>query len=207
VVPDRTDLTMARPVLMAVDDDPAALGVLREELGKRYGADYRVICDADAEAGLRGLEEIQAEGGQVALVLADQWMPTMTGVAFLTRAHGLHPTAQRALLIDWGDRSTAEPILQAATFGQIDDWIDKPTQPGDERFHQAISGFLYDWARLHGPRFQRSGSSATNGRPAPMSCGTCWAATASRSASTRWTPRRASGCSAQPAPAASGCRW
>jgi thioredoxin reductase (NADPH) len=147
-------MTMSRPVLLAVDDDPAALGVLRRELGKRYGADYRVICHGDAEAGLRDLQQVQADGGQVALVLADQWMPTMTGVAFLTRAHRLHPTAQRALLIDWGDRSTAEPILQAATFGQIDDWIDKPTQPGDERFHQAISGFLYEWARLHGPRFQ-----------------------------------------------------
>jgi thioredoxin reductase (NADPH) len=147
-------MTMSRPVLLAVDDDPAALGVLQQELDKRYGADYRVICQGDAEAGLRGLERIQADGGQVALVVADQWMPTMTGVEFLTRAHRLHPTAQRALLIDWGDRSTAEPILQAATFGQIDDWIDKPTQPGDERFHQAIGGFLYEWARLHGPRFQ-----------------------------------------------------
>jgi thioredoxin reductase (NADPH) len=147
-------MTTSRPVLLAVDDDPAALGVLQLELDKRYGVDYRVICDTDAEAGLRGLEQIRADGGQVALVLADHWMLTMTGVAFLTRAHGLHPTAQRALLIDWGDRSTAEPILQAATLGQIDDWIDKPTQPGDERFHQAISGFLYDWARLHRPRFQ-----------------------------------------------------
>jgi thioredoxin reductase (NADPH) len=145
---------MSRPVLMAIDDDPVALGVLQQELGKRYGVDYRVICDGDAEAGLRGLEQIQADGGQVALVLADQWMPAMTGVQFLTRAHGLHPTAQRVLLIDWGDRSTAEPILQAATFGQLDDWIDKPSQPGDERFHQAISGLLYEWARLHRPRFQ-----------------------------------------------------
>jgi len=139
---------------MAVDDDPAALGVLQQELDKRYGADYRVICEANAEAGLRGLEQIQAAGGQVALVLADQWMPTMTGVALLTRANRLHPTAQRALLIDWGDRTTAEPILQAATFGQIDDWIAKPSQPADERFHQAISGFLYEWARLHRPQFQ-----------------------------------------------------
>jgi thioredoxin reductase (NADPH) len=147
-------VAMSRPVLLAVDDDPVALGVLRQELDKRYGADYRMLCDANAGAGLRGLEQLQADGGQVALVLADQWMPTMTGVAFLTRAHGLHPTAQRALLIDWGDRSTAEPILQAATFGQIDDWIAKPSQPGDERFHQAISGLLYEWARLHRPRFQ-----------------------------------------------------
>jgi thioredoxin reductase (NADPH) len=145
---------MSRPVLLAVDDDPTALGVLRQELDKRYGVDYRVVCEANSEAGLRGLEQIRAAGGQVALVLADQWMPSMTGVEFLTHARGLHPTARRALLIDWGDRSTAEPILQAATFGHIDDWIDKPTQPADERFHQAIGGLLYEWARLHRPRFQ-----------------------------------------------------
>jgi thioredoxin reductase (NADPH) len=82
---------MARPVMMAVDDDPVALGVLRQELGKRYGADYRLLCDGDTEAGLRALERLQANGGQVALVLADQWMPTMTGAAFLARAHRLHP--------------------------------------------------------------------------------------------------------------------
>ena len=139
---------------MAVDDDPAALGVLAEELRKRYGADYAVACDGDPQAALQALERVQADGGQVALVLADQWMPAMTGVELLSRVHGLHPTAQRALLIDWGDRSTAEPILQAATFGQIDDWIAKPTQPGDERFHQAVSQFLYEWARLQRPQFQ-----------------------------------------------------
>jgi thioredoxin reductase (NADPH) len=147
-------MAMSRPVLMAVDDDPAALGLLKRELDKRYGADYRVICEANTQAGLKGLEQLQAAGGQVALVLADQWMPTMTGVAFLAHTRVLHPTAQRALLIDWGDRSTAEPILQAATFGQIDDWIAKPTQPADEGFHQAIGEFLYEWARLNRPGFQ-----------------------------------------------------
>jgi thioredoxin reductase (NADPH) len=145
---------MSAPVLMVVDDDPVALGLLRQELAKRYGADYRVVCTGEAEAGLRALEELLADGGRVALVLADQWMPAMTGVQFLTRAHRLHPTARRALLIDWGDSTTAEPILQAATFDQLDDWVNKPTQPGDEAFHLAIAGFLYEWARPHAPRFQ-----------------------------------------------------
>jgi len=145
---------MSAPVLMVVDDDPVALGLLRQELAKRYGADYRVVCTGEAEAGLRALEELLADGGRVALVLADQWMPAMTGVQFLTRAHLLHPTARRALLIDWGDSTTAEPILQAATFDQLDDWVNKPTQPGDEAFHLAIAGFLYEWARPHAPRFQ-----------------------------------------------------
>jgi thioredoxin reductase (NADPH) len=145
---------MSRPVLMAVDDDPAALGALEQELRKRYGADYQVACEVDPRAALQALERVQVDGRQVALVLADQWMPAMTGVQLLARARGLHPTAQRALLIDWGDRSTGEPILQAATFGEIDDWIAKPTQPGDERFHQAVSQFLYEWARLQPPGFQ-----------------------------------------------------
>src|SRR6266540_658186 len=145
---------MSRPVLMAVDDDPAALDALAQELRKRYGADYLVACQLDAVAALHALERVQADGGQVALVLADQWMPAMTGVQLLARAHWLHPAAQRALLIDWGDGSTAEPILQAAAFGQVDDWIAKPTQPGDERFHQAVSQFLYEWARLQRPQFQ-----------------------------------------------------
>lgn len=145
---------MSAPVLMVVDDDPVALGLLRQELAKRYGDDYRVVCTGEAEAGLRALEELLAGGGRVALVLADQWMPAMTGVQFLTLAHRLHPTAKRALLIDWGDSTTAEPILQAVTFDQLDGWVNKPTQPGDEAFHQAITGFLYEWARQHAPRFQ-----------------------------------------------------
>jgi hypothetical protein len=47
---------MSRAVLLAVDDDPVARAALGHELGKRYGVDYRVICEAEAEAGLRGLE-------------------------------------------------------------------------------------------------------------------------------------------------------
>jgi hypothetical protein len=34
-----------------------------------------------------------------------------------------------------------------------DDWIDKPTQPGDGRFHQAISEFLYEWGASAPPGF------------------------------------------------------
>jgi thioredoxin reductase (NADPH) len=117
---------MVRPVLMAVDDEPAALRALEGELGKRYGADYLVVCADTPEVGLRRLERLTVDGGQLALVLADQWMPSMAGVEFLGHAWHLHPGAQRVVLINWGDRSTAEPILQASALGQIDDWTAKP---------------------------------------------------------------------------------
>jgi thioredoxin reductase (NADPH) len=145
---------MVRPVLMVVDDEAVALRALEGELGKRYGADYQVVCAATPEVGLRRLEQLKDDGGRLALVLADQWMPSMTGVEFLGHVRRLHPRAQRVVLINWGDRSTAGPILQASALGQIDDWTAKPWGPGDEFFHQAISGFLNEWARLHRPRFE-----------------------------------------------------
>jgi hypothetical protein len=39
---------MVRPVLLAVDDDPAARSSIEAELRKRYGADYEVICEGSA---------------------------------------------------------------------------------------------------------------------------------------------------------------
>src|SRR5687768_14457623 len=141
---------MNRPVLMAVDDELAPLRLVQEELGKRYGADYDVRCLTSPEEALRSLAAVSA-GGEVALVLADQWMPGMTGLDFLDRVRTLHPEAKRAVLITWGDRSTA-PVLSASVLRQID-WIPKPWRAGDEHFHQAISQWLYEWALPNRPRF------------------------------------------------------
>jgi DNA-binding NarL/FixJ family response regulator len=53
----------------------------------------------------------------VPLVLADHWMPGMTGTEFLARVKDIVPTARRGLLISWGDPSTTEPILEASALG------------------------------------------------------------------------------------------
>jgi YesN/AraC family two-component response regulator len=61
-------------------------------------------------------------GGQVALVLADLWMPDMTGIELLTKAHALEPAAKRALLTGWGDMRvvtvwSGRPSLARSTTG------------------------------------------------------------------------------------------
>jgi thioredoxin reductase (NADPH) len=63
----------------------------------------------------------------------------------------LAPDAQRAVLIDWSDRSTS-PELPVALLRRIE-WITKPWRPGDEHFHQGVAQFLYRWAVPHRPRF------------------------------------------------------
>ena len=140
---------MPKPVLLVVDDDATALANIEFELRDRYGSGYRVVCEGSAEAGMSALEEFRTTHEDVAVVLADQWMPDMTGTEFLTRAHQLHPTIKRALLVRRGDRTTREPILQAIALGQIDHYVPKPEGSPDEEFHRAISEFLDEWTRAH----------------------------------------------------------
>src|SRR5262249_60102010 len=47
------------PVLLIVDDDPRARGVVERELRKRYGTDYQVICIGSADDPLRLLAKLR----------------------------------------------------------------------------------------------------------------------------------------------------
>jgi thioredoxin reductase (NADPH) len=142
-----------KPVLLAVDDDAEALAKIEWELSQRYARGYRVVCEASAEAGIEALERCKADGGDVALVLADQWMAETNGPEFLERARFIFPTAKRVLLIAWrawGDPRSAEAILQSMTLGVIDSYLIKPWWDyPDENFHRTITQFLYEWARSH----------------------------------------------------------
>ena len=64
-----------RPVLLAVDDDADDRAKIEHELYDRYGRSYRIVCEASAEAGMSTLETLRAAGEEVAVVLADLWMP------------------------------------------------------------------------------------------------------------------------------------
>jgi thioredoxin reductase (NADPH) len=136
-----------RPVLLAVDDDADDRAKIERELYDRYGRSYRIVCEASAEAGMSTLEKLRAAGEEVAVVLADLWMPKMTGPEFLAHAHRIFPTAKRALLVTWGDPSVREPIVRSMTLGQIDYYVPKPGRSPDERFHAIIAQFLSEWSK------------------------------------------------------------
>lgn len=143
-----------QPVLVAVDDDPEALRRIEAELRRRYGDDYRVVCESSTEAVLGELEAMRGDGERVALVLADVWMAEQPGSDVLNRVRSLHPHAKRALLIDWGawgHRPTADSILHAMATGRIDYYVLKPVRSGDEQFHRMVAEFLHEWSREHSP--------------------------------------------------------
>src|SRR3712207_6489681 len=104
------------PIVLVVEDESDVRARIRGELERRYGSDYRVSCERSALAALAKLERWRAAGEPVALVLADQWMPDLTGEEFLARAKLLFPDAKRALLVSfgaWGDRRTADAMLRS----------------------------------------------------------------------------------------------
>ena len=143
-----------KPVILIVDDETDPLAAMHDDLAGRYGGDYRVVSHATPGAALEDLLRIKAEGGPVALLIADERMPGMTGIGFLQKAHEIHPAAQRALLIARGDQSSASAILQACAFNQIENYILKPYFPPEVHLYPLIGEFLSDWTRTHGPRME-----------------------------------------------------
>jgi hypothetical protein len=51
------------------------LGRLETALLSRYGSSYAVVAEPSVRAALSWLQRHAAAGGEVALLLADQWMP------------------------------------------------------------------------------------------------------------------------------------
>ena len=71
-----------KPVILIADDEPVPLTAMANALVRRYGEDYRIVVHSSPRAALDDLERLKGEGEQVVLLIADQWMPEMTGAEF-----------------------------------------------------------------------------------------------------------------------------
>ena len=143
-----------RPTILVVDDEPAALASMLDALTRRFGGDYRVEPHLSPHSALDAISRLKADGEEIALVIADQWMPEMTGNDFLGQVRAIEPTAKRALLVSWGDREASPVILQACALGQLDNYLYKPWVPAEVHLYPYVSEFLAEWTRLHRPGMQ-----------------------------------------------------
>ena len=133
------------PIIFVVSADASVLQALETDLRRRFGNDTRILGARGPAAGLAQLTALADVAEPVALVIADQWMPELTGIEFLASAHALHPAAKRILLVE-RDYTAANPIVPAMTLGQIDYHLVKPWSP-DHGLYPAVSEFLAGWAR------------------------------------------------------------
>jgi CheY-like chemotaxis protein len=179
-------------VILAVDDESEDLGRLEHELRKRYEADYRVVCEASAEAGLQKLRELKVAEANLAIVIAAQRMPRIKGVEFLARVREAYPLAKRLLLSNPMDRETTDLLPRAMTLGCIDFFEFKQGPPPTSVSTWSLRTFSRSGLSLIAPRFKPWyawwGSGGPEGCTKPVLSSN---ATGCLTRSTRWTRRRA----------------
>jgi thioredoxin reductase (NADPH) len=142
---------MARPILLAVDDDVSVLEAVVQDLRRQYGSEYRVLRAASGQAALDTLAQLKSRQEPVALFLSDQRMPGMTGVEFLERARPLYPDARRVLLTAYAD---TEAAIRAINTARIHYYLTKPWDPPEEKLYPVLSDLLDDWKAGYQPPFE-----------------------------------------------------
>src|SRR5215211_1327000 len=96
-----------RPAIIAVDDEPAVLAAVARDLRRKFGDRYRILRATSGAEALDLLKEIRARSEQVALLVADQRMPGLSGTEYLVQARAVVPEAKRVLLTAYADTEAA----------------------------------------------------------------------------------------------------
>src|SRR6185295_7758765 len=141
---------MAKPVILAVDDEPEVLNAIERDLRHHFAAAYRVMKARSGAEALDATRQLKQRGTPVALFLVDERMPGMTGTEFLVEALKLFPDSRRVLLTAYADTQTA--ITGINTVG-LDHYLLKPWEPPEERLYPALDDLLLDWLAKVRPRF------------------------------------------------------
>jgi len=142
---------MPKPILLSVDDDSDVLRAIERDLRSRYGAQYRVIGSGSPQGAIDLLKQLKVRNVSVALLLADQRMPHMDGVAFLQEGMQIFPEAKRALLTAYADTNAA---ISAINQANINYFFMKPWDPPGENLYPQLDDLLDDWQASYRPAFE-----------------------------------------------------
>ncbi len=103
--------------ILIVDDEQASLNAINRLLRR----DFTVILSSDSQSALEILKK-----DEIAVILADQRMPQITGVELFQKAIEIQPNTVRILITGYTD---IEAIIQAINDGQVFYYINKPWEP------------------------------------------------------------------------------
>src|SRR3990172_8828217 len=86
---------MAKPVILALDDEIQVLNAVERDLAAKYAKDYRVLKAASGAEALELVKKLKQRNSPIALFLVDQRMPGITGIDFLTEARKYYRSEER----------------------------------------------------------------------------------------------------------------
>jgi thioredoxin reductase (NADPH) len=131
-----------RPAIVAVDDEPAVLAAVARDLRRGFGERYRILRAGSGEEALDVLREVRTRGDHVALLIADQRMPGMSGTDYLVEARTIVPDAKRVLLTAYAD---TEAAISAINEVALDYYLLKPWDPPEEQLFPVVEDLVTIW--------------------------------------------------------------
>jgi thioredoxin reductase (NADPH) len=131
-----------RPAIVVVDDEPAVLAAVSRDLRRGFGERFRVVRAGSGPEALGLLTELRTRGDQVALLVADQRMPGMSGTEYLVEARKIVPDAKRVLLTAYAD---TEAAISAINEVALDYYLLKPWDPPEEQLFPVVEDLLTTW--------------------------------------------------------------
>jgi len=131
-----------RPAIVVVDDEPAVLAAVARDLRRGFGEHYRIVRASSGDEALEAVRELARRGEQVALLVADQRMPGLSGTDYLVRAREIVPTAKRVLLTAYAD---TEAAIQAINEVSLDYYLLKPWDPPEEKLFPVVDDLVSSW--------------------------------------------------------------
>jgi len=133
---------MIKPIILTVDDEPHVLNAVDRDLRRHYRGDYRIVKTASGAEALETVRQLKGRNAPIALFLADQRMPNMSGTEFLAEARKLYPEARKVLLTAYADTEAA--IESINTIG-LDYYLMKPWDPPEQTLYPVLDDLLSDW--------------------------------------------------------------
>ncbi|HJW14752.1 MAG TPA: FAD-dependent oxidoreductase [Thermoanaerobaculia bacterium] len=155
---------MVKPVILTVDDDLEVLAAVERDLRQHYRSDYRILKAVSGREALEAARQLKQRGAPIALFLADERMPEMTGTEFLREALKLYPESRRVLLTAYADTQAA---ISGINDVGLDHYLLKPWDPPVERLYPVLDDLLSDWRARWRPPFE--GIRVAGARSSPKS--------------------------------------
>ena len=137
---------MSKPTILTVDDDPQVSAAIARDLSSRYGGEYRVVRATSGAQALTVLARLALRDQPVALIAADQRMPSMTGIELMEQSRAHAPGAKLLLLTAYADTDVA---ITAINEIGLDYYLLKPWDPPEDRLYPIVDDLLGDWRRAH----------------------------------------------------------
>ena len=119
---------MSKPVILCVDDQREVLAALTKDLDS-LTTHFSIVDAESADEALEVLDDLEASGAPIALIISDHVMPGVSGVDFLSKVAAQSRFSKTRKLLLTG-LATHEDTIRAINEGHIDNYTAKPWQPG-----------------------------------------------------------------------------